>query len=145
MILSAFMASIRRCKQKKLFPKYQLIRILRLQVMHDYVLGIAPKTRPIVLKYVSYETLVKIAFNISHWNEFCLIPLGKCASWRRTKNKSKRFRFLKFLRVPSIWHLGVCEHPVGKLRAWPWPWLNKIGQNSSVWTQLISWFSRNRL
>ena len=36
------MAWIRRYKQKNLFPKFQLIPILRFQVMHDYVGFISP-------------------------------------------------------------------------------------------------------
>ena len=32
---------------------------------------------------------MKIAF-ISHWNDFCLIPLGKCASWRKATNRCKK-------------------------------------------------------
>ena len=35
---------------------------------------------------------VKIAF-ISHWNDFCLIPLGKCASWRNATNSCKNSNF----------------------------------------------------
>ena len=36
------MACIRRYKRKKVIPKFQLIPILRSQVMHDYVCLIAP-------------------------------------------------------------------------------------------------------
>ena len=49
--------------KKSLNPKFQLIPILRFQVMHDYVCFIS----------------VKIAL-ISYWNDFSLISLGKCTS-----------------------------------------------------------------
>ena len=45
---------------------------------------------------------MKIAF-ISHQNDFCFIPLGKCASWRRATNKMQKIKILKLLRAPSIW------------------------------------------
>ena len=50
------MAWIRRYKQKKnIFPKFQLIQILRFQVMHDYVCFIVPVDYCVELSLM-YET-----------------------------------------------------------------------------------------
>ena len=112
-----FMTWIRRYKQKSLYSQFQLIPILRFQVMHDYVCFIAKHyighnvighihigqkyfgqtsigTKWFWMKccfpfhcshrllcWIKYHTRlsVKIAL-ISYWNDFSLIPLGKCAS-----------------------------------------------------------------
>ena len=66
-----FMPGISRTK--RLFPKFQLIQVLRLQVMHDYV---------------HWHNLLRRLLcencSISNWNGFCLIViLGRCASSRQ--------------------------------------------------------------
>ena len=73
------------------FPKFQLIPILRLQVMHDYVHWYCPINYCVKLILVD-ENVCKNCFT-SRWNDFCLIPLGKCASWRRTTNKWNNSKF----------------------------------------------------
>ena len=63
----------------------------------------------------STRMYVKIAF-ISHWNDFCLIPLGKCASWRAT-NRCKKFNFeilvsplyMKSENIPLTLHID-CQN-----------------------------------
>ena len=50
------MVWIRRYKQKSIFPKFQLIPILRFQVMHDYVCFIAPIDY-CVIKYVWHSKI----------------------------------------------------------------------------------------
>ena len=50
------------------------------------------------------ENLCKIAF-ISHWNDFCLIPLGKCTSWGQLQIDAKYSKFWHFWEPPlyEIW------------------------------------------
>ena len=53
-----------------------------------------------VLNKVLYTRLsVKIAL-ISHWNDFILILLGKCASLRRATKICKKFKFWNFWERP---------------------------------------------
>ena len=62
---------------KKLLAKFQVIPILHLQVIHDYMHWHCSIEYCIKLSLVD-ETLWKIALIISPWNDFYLIPLGKC-------------------------------------------------------------------
>ena len=64
--------------------------------------GTAPYTTVFNL-FMSTRIYVKIALT-SHWNDCCLIPLEKCASWRRATNRCKNFKFL------NLW-----EHPLYKI------------------------------
>ena len=55
--------------------------LIHLQVMHDYVhwyFSIDYCVRLILVNGALHEN-----WFISHWNNFCLISLGKCASWTR--------------------------------------------------------------
>ena len=67
----------RKKKKKRLFPKFQLIPSLCLQVMHDYVHWycfteyLVKSILVILLMGINVKTSVN-----SHWNQFCLIPLG---------------------------------------------------------------------
>ena len=54
-----------------------------------------------LLILVDGKLCVKIIALISHWNDFCLIPLGRCASWRRAKD-AKNSKFEIFERVGSV-------------------------------------------
>ena len=104
--------------EKKLFPKFQLIPILHLQVMHYCVhwhcfIDDCVKLIVVDIIYVKiYRIYVRIA-PISHWNDFCLILLRKCASWRRGTNRCE-IQILKFLRMPSVQNVGVCAFNKGK-------------------------------
>ena len=69
--------------QKKgfIFP-----RILHLQVMHDYVHWYCSLDCCVKLRNLISEKLYENCF-ISQWNDFCWNSFGKCASWRRAKNR----------------------------------------------------------
>ena len=89
----------------RLFPKFQLIPMLRKLTSYAWY----------VHWHCSIDYCVKLsrrdnAKNGSHFkgNDFYLIPLRKCASWRRATDGCKTFKILKFLRAPSMWNLGVC-------------------------------------
>ena len=71
-----------------LYPKFQIYVYKLCTIMGN---GIAPQTTVLNL-FLSTRTYVKIAL-ISHPNDFCLIPLGKCASWRRATIDAKKFKF----------------------------------------------------
>ena len=72
---------------------------------------------------------------ISFWNDFCLIPISKMYHFlEESCKKMSKIESLKFLRVPSIWNLGVClyaeklptslrieEWVVHKLHTWDSP------------------------
>ena len=60
---------------------------------------------------------VKIAL-ISHWNDFSLIHLGKCASWRTT-NRCTKFKFWRIWEHPlyEITEYALNIKQVG-LRVW---------------------------
>ena len=45
------------------------------------------------------ENLRENCFNL-HQNDFCLIPLGECASWRRATNRCKNLKFWHFWERP---------------------------------------------
>ena len=95
---------IRRHQQKSLFPKFQLISILPSQVMHDYAVFHCS------VRYVLLKLSARIDVKTSHWNDFSLIPLGKCVSWRRTIqiDEKKKKQVSKNLRAPSILNHRVC-------------------------------------
>ena len=100
------MAWIRRYKQKSLYPKFQLIPILRFQIMHDYVCFIVPIDY-CVEKSLMYETLCE---NCSHFILKWFQPNSfeeECFLEESDKNMQK-IQFLKMVRSPSIRHLGVC-------------------------------------
>ena len=86
--------------KKWLFPNFQLIPILHLQVMHDNGHWHCSIDYCVKLILVD-ETLCENCF-ISHWNDFCFIPLGKCDSWRTATNRWKKIQILNILRAPSI-------------------------------------------
>ena len=76
-------------------------------------IGIAPLDYCVTLILFD-KTLCENCSHISHSIDFCLIPFGKCAFWRRTTNRckkkskfKKKNQILIFLRVPSIWNVGV--------------------------------------
>ena len=75
--------------------KFYKLRMIR-------CIDIAPQTT--VLNLVS-STRLYVKKNVSHWNEFCLIPLRKCAFWRRATNGSKKLKFWNFWECPlyEIW------------------------------------------
>ena len=57
------------------------------------------------LQVSSTRLSVKIAL-ISYWNEFSLIPLGKCASLKDRYEKMQTIQILKILRAPPIQNKG---------------------------------------
>ena len=61
-------------KNKRLFPKFHLILIFRLQVLHYYVHALA-------------------LLDIKNNSNFTRIPLGKCTSGRKATNRCKIFKF----------------------------------------------------
>ena len=81
--------------KKRLFPKFQLVPLFRLQVMHDYVHWYCAIDY-CVRKFSDTRIYWKIAL-ISPWNDFCSIPLGKCIFKGRATNRRKKFKFLFFL------------------------------------------------
>ena len=83
--------------KKRLFQNFQLILILCLQV---YMMWLALLHKLLII--LVNETYVKIAF-ISNWNDFCLIPVGKCASWKRASNAKNS----NFIIIIFFW-----EHPL---------------------------------
>ena len=81
-----------------------MIPLLRFQVMYCY------EHRHCSIDY-SVELIIidetcETAF-ISHWNDFCLISLGKCAPWRRATNRCKKFQFWSFWESPQY---KIFEH-----------------------------------
>ena len=85
----------KKCKIKKsLFPKLQLIPILHLQVLHDYVVFHCSIDYRAEFCLVD-DNYVKIAL-ISPWNDFCLILLGKWATQGRATNRCNKFKLWKF-------------------------------------------------
>ena len=92
--------------KNSVFPKFQLIPILRFQVMHDHVCFIAPMDYCVELSLV-YETFCE---NCSHFILKWFQPNSfeeMCFSEESYKNMQQIQR-LKFLRAPSIGHQGVC-------------------------------------
>ena len=51
------------------------------------------------IRHHTHDFLWNIAF-ISYWNDFSVIPLGKCASLRRATKICKKFKFWKFWESP---------------------------------------------
>ena len=88
---------IRRYKQKSLLPKFQLIPILRFQVMYNYVYFIAPIDNCVELSLVSETFLWKL---LLYWNDFGPTPLGKCASKRSAPQICQKFTFEIFWERP---------------------------------------------
>ena len=84
---------------KSFFPKFQLITILRFELMHDYVCFIVPIVHCVGWILV-YENFFKIAL-ISYWNDLGLILLGKVGSIVESFKIMQRIQILKILRAPS--------------------------------------------
>ena len=86
-------------KKKRLFLNIQLIPILCFQVMYCY--GHRHCSIDYSVELIIIDETCQTAF-ISHWNVFCLIPLGKCAPWRRATNRCKKFKFWSFWKSPYM-------------------------------------------
>ena len=81
-------------KEKGYFQKFQLIPILHLEVVHDYVHWHCSIDSCFKLILID-ENLCENCSYITE-NDFCLIPLRKCASWRRATNRCQKFKFWNF-------------------------------------------------
>ena len=80
---------------KRLFPKFQLVPILRLQVMHDYVHW--PWLNRLLFEISSRRREFVIIGFILHWNYFFQIAFGEmCYTWRRATKNAKKIQILTF-------------------------------------------------
>ena len=102
------MAWIRRYKLKSLFPKFQLIQILRFLVMHDYMCFIAPIDYCVAKSLVHIpDFLWKLLSFHTELNWFQPNSFAEMCFLENDKNMQK-IQILKILWVPSTWYQGVC-------------------------------------
>ena len=92
--------------KKKLLPKFQLIPVLRLKVMHDYVhwhCSIDYCVRLVVID----EDLSGNCFYVT-LKRFQLNSFGKMCFLEKSYKQIQKIQILTFLRASSIWNPGAC-------------------------------------
>ena len=85
--------------KKSLFSYFQLIPILRFQVMP---VSLLPKTDRL-LCWIKFRTCTRLSVKIaliSYWNDFCLIPLGSVLLRGELWKYAKIFKFWQFWECP---------------------------------------------
>ena len=101
-----------------LLPNFSWFQIYVYKLCMTMCIGITPSTT--MLNWFSWTRIyMKIAF-ISHWNDLCLIPLGRCTSCRRATSRYQKFKFWNFWEHPlyEIWEYAFNNNILGCTCQW---------------------------